>query len=157
MSDFETFETFPEEENLEGLTHTLSHSERERERDRLKLCTPRTDTTGYYSYRSVFRERLRRTKRVRMEIIPIKSDETSGDSSSSSSKSSSIRFENIVFKVEKSVFQGTKTKTILHGVNGTIQSGQVLAVLGPSGRRKTTPSRYFVSSSESSKRFQYYY
>ena len=54
-----------------------------------------------------------------MEIIPIKKvDETKddGDSSSSSSKSSSIRFENIVFQVEKSVFQGTQTKTILHNV-----------------------------------------
>ena len=52
-----------------------------------------------------------------MEIIPIKKvDETKDDGDSSSSKSSSIRFENIVFQVKKSAFQGTKTKTILHKV-----------------------------------------
>ena len=48
-----------------------------------------------------------------------------------------FKFDNVCFTVP-SPEKGEAKKTILHDISGRVESGQVLAIMGPSGAGKTT-------------------
>ena len=54
------------------------------------------------------------------------------------------RFEDIRFRVKSKAGE----KEILHGINGCVRSGEVLAILGPSGGREDVFNRCFNHGNE---------